>query len=206
MKPREKRKAAELGWQRGEILDAALEVFAAKGYEGTSMNAIAEASGFSVGHIYNVIGNKEALYDAVMMREGKELMDLVDDIVESGRRLPAAECIDGLIEAVLGFFDSHRSLFQIYMNEAGGARVNIERRFAAPLAEMKRQTDAAVRKLFARAAAEGVTAELSAADMTVALSELINGFITAWSTSGYRGRITGKAGVIKRILWKGISR
>jgi hypothetical protein len=92
------------------------------------------------------------------------------------------------------------------MNEAGGARVNIERHFAAPLAEMKRRTDARVRQLFAKAAAEGVTADLSAADMAIALSELINGFIMAWSLGGYRGRIASKADVIKRILWKGISR
>jgi len=75
------RRAAEQERQRNEIFRVALDAFAARGYEGTSMNEIAEASGYSVGHIYNIIGNKETLFERVMMRESTELVRLVTDVI-----------------------------------------------------------------------------------------------------------------------------
>lgn len=56
------------GWQRrkrarpGEILEAALRVFADKGYAATRMEDIARASGVTKGTIYLYFANKEALF------------------------------------------------------------------------------------------------------------------------------------------------
>lgn len=204
--PRARRKTLERDWQRREILDAALRIFASKGYVETSMTEVAELSGFSVGHIYNVVGTKEQLFDAVVLREGTTLFDLIDALIEAGRRRPAAECVDALIDSVLDYFDSHREFFQIYLNEASAAIAVAERRFSRELVAHRRETQKRVRRLFARAAAEGATAKLSPDDMTTALRELINGFIAVWAHDGYHGKIRGKAKVIKHILWKGIER
>jgi TetR/AcrR family transcriptional regulator len=203
---REQRKAAERDRQKNEILDVARREFAARGYEGVLMNEIAERSGYSVGHIYNVIGNKEALFDAVLVRDGIQLVALVEAEFAAHGRKPVRECIDGVIDTVMKFFDSHREFFEIYLNETGGMRANIERRWAKQLCEMKRQTDARVRELFARAAREGVIADLDPADMAVAFSELINGFIASWAAGGYTGNVSEKSDVIKHILWNGIKR
>jgi len=203
---KEQRKAADRDRQKSEILDIARRDFAAKGYEGASMNEIAEGSGFSVGHIYNVIGNKDALFDAVMMREGIELAGLVAASIESRENTSERGRVERLIDTVLEYFDSHREFFQIYLNETGGMRANIERRWARQLVELKKQTDIHVEEMFVRAAAEGLTADLAPTDMAIALSELINGFIAAWAAGGYAGKISDKSDVIKHILWHGIQR
>ncbi|MDB5306255.1 MAG: transcriptional regulator, TetR family [Gemmataceae bacterium] len=52
----------------GQVLDAALELFAARGIEATSMDAIAEASGVSKATIYNHWPDKDALCLEVMAR------------------------------------------------------------------------------------------------------------------------------------------
>ena len=203
---REQRKAAERDRQRNEILDVARREFAAKGYEHVLMNEIAERSGYSVGHIYNVIGNKEALFEAVLVRDGIQLTAMVEAEIKGHENAPVRECVNGLIDTVMEFFDSHREFFEIFLKETGGMRANIERRWSRSLCELKRQTDEYVRELFARAAKEDELARLDPADMAVALSELINGFIASWAAGGYTGNLREKSDVIKHILWNGIQR
>jgi hypothetical protein len=80
----------------------------------------------------------------------------------------------------------------------------VERVFSPALGELERKTKNRVKRLFRQAADRGLTAELSPADMNIALGELINGFIAAWAAAGYNGRISRKASVIKHLLWNGI--
>ena len=49
------------------IMQAALELFAHKGYSGTSISAIAKEAGVSKGLIYNYYASKEALLEAIIL-------------------------------------------------------------------------------------------------------------------------------------------
>ena len=204
MGKREERKALERDRQRNDIFDAALEVLAREGFAGASMNEIAAISGYSVGHVYNVIGNKKTLFDEVVLREGRELTGLINDTLVSYRTRPAVSCVDALVDVILDFFDSHRAFFQIFLNEARGVHPGTEHQFSQNLVALKKEAGKDVRKLFARAAAEGDLADLDLNDASTYFLELIKGFIAAWALKGYRGRISKKAVVIKRLLWKGI--
>ena len=203
---REQRRAAERDRQRNEILDVARREFAAKGFGGVLMNEIAERSGYSVGHIYNVIGTKDALFEAVLTRDGIQLAALVETVCKTYENKPVREFVDGLTDTVMEFFESHREFFEIYHNEAGGFRANIERRWARTLCELKNQTDQNVRRLFARAVREGEIADLDPGDVAVAFTEMLNGFIASWAAGGYEGNVSEKSNVIKHILWNGIQK
>jgi AcrR family transcriptional regulator len=203
MNQRERRRAAERERQQTEILDVALGAFAESGYAGASMNDIASESGYSVGHIYNVVGNKAVLFDAVMLREGNLLVDRISTADAAHPDNPVG-AIDGIIDTVLDFFDNHREFFEIYLRHAAGIRANVERVFSPAFAELKRKTDNRIKRLFRQVVDKGLSAELSPADMTIAFGELINGFIAAWAATGYRGRISRKSKVIKHLLWRGI--
>lgn len=52
---------------RDQLLEAALQQFAANGYHGTSMRQIAEAAGLAVGGIYNHFASKEEILKAVIL-------------------------------------------------------------------------------------------------------------------------------------------
>ena len=203
MGSREHRRAEERERQRDGILDVALRAFAAAGYAGTSMNDIASGSGHSVGHVYNVIGNKAAVFNAVMLREGNRLAKRINT-ADAAHADDPTEAIDEIIDAILDFFDDHREFFEIYLRHAAGIRANVERVFSPALAQLKKKTDNRIMRLFQRAADQGLTAALSPADMTIAFGELINGFIAAWAFAGYQGRISRKSKIIKHLLWKGI--
>src|SRR5260370_39891828 len=51
---------------RGRILEAALEVFARKGYHGASVDDIVRASGTSNGAVYHHFPNKDAVFPALV--------------------------------------------------------------------------------------------------------------------------------------------
>jgi AcrR family transcriptional regulator len=201
---RNEKKAADRERQRDEILGVALRSFARSGYSGASMNEIAAEAGYSVGHVYNVIGNKEALFEAVMMREGVEFEEVIDDAIKRYDSGEAAEVINELVDVSLTFFDSHRDYFQIYLNESGGIRAKVARVFTGPMVELDRRLMGKVKKVLARAVREGSVAPLPPGELHIALTELVNGFVCAWAVDGYRGRISRKAGMIKQLIWKGI--
>lgn len=54
---------------RARILDAAMEVFAAEGFNGASINAIASAAGFTKGAVYSNFESKDELFLALIDRQ-----------------------------------------------------------------------------------------------------------------------------------------
>src|SRR6476620_6238480 len=57
-----------------QILEVALEMFISKGYQGTSMEDIAEAAGISRPIVYNLFGTKDAIYLACL-RDARQHLD-----------------------------------------------------------------------------------------------------------------------------------
>lgn len=67
MCPRTAKQFAEMRKDtRDRILDASFELFARKGFHGTSVSAIAQKAKVSKGLMYNYFGNKEALLQAII--------------------------------------------------------------------------------------------------------------------------------------------
>jgi TetR/AcrR family transcriptional regulator, repressor of fatR-cypB operon len=69
--------------KRRIILDAALRVFAAKGYHGTAVPEVAEAAGVGTGTLYRYFANKEALVNEVYRDAKIRLREAVMDGVEA---------------------------------------------------------------------------------------------------------------------------
>jgi AcrR family transcriptional regulator len=74
---------------RAELLDAAARVFAERGFRGASVEAVAEAAGFSTGAVYSNFKGKDdlflALYEERIERRRRELREAVE---EAGGRAP----------------------------------------------------------------------------------------------------------------------
>ena len=60
---------------RRRILDSALEVFGAEGYDGASMNAICTRAGISKGIIYHYFAGKEDLYLSCCRESTQKMAD-----------------------------------------------------------------------------------------------------------------------------------
>ncbi len=103
------------------ILEAAAEVFAEKGYEGARVDELARAAGVNKATLYYQIGDKEALYHAVIERVLRRGVDEVEEAVAG-----VDDC-EARIRSVVEIFAKHtgnmRYAAPIMLREvAGGGR------------------------------------------------------------------------------------
>lgn len=67
--------AGRIQFNRDEAVEAAVKVFWRKGFTGTSMEDIKQATGINESSLYNTFGNKEALYKEALARYRNMVMD-----------------------------------------------------------------------------------------------------------------------------------
>lgn len=97
---------------RKEILAAAAEVFAQKGFHEATIQEIARVAALSAGSLYNYFENKDALFS-----------DLLEDVQESFKEqlapppaeLPFAEQLRATVRSLFRFGDAHRDHFRFFM-------------------------------------------------------------------------------------------
>src|ERR1700757_4873526 len=75
--------------RRGSIVDAAVPLFARKGFAGTTTREIAEAAGVSEALAFKYFANKTALYDAIVTQFNDEhpTFDGIRDLAPSTEAL-----------------------------------------------------------------------------------------------------------------------
>jgi len=70
---------------RQKVLAAALDLFAAHGFDGVSMNAIASRVGISKANVFHHFGSKEGLYVETMQHACMAFVPVLDGLEESDR-------------------------------------------------------------------------------------------------------------------------
>jgi AcrR family transcriptional regulator len=96
-------RAAHLGPERRRpmILDAALEVYVERGYQGTSMQAVADAAGVTKPVVYECFANKDELLLALLDREERRLLEAISDALPKN---PDFDNVEALLAAGLTAF------------------------------------------------------------------------------------------------------
>lgn len=85
--------------RRGEILDAALTIFAEKGYEAGTMREIASAVSVSEPALYRHFAGKEALFEELVALAGDRIVEMAGVRVADIRPENLRESLRALIEA-----------------------------------------------------------------------------------------------------------
>lgn len=99
---------------RGLILDAASELFADKGFSGTSTEDVAERAGVSKGSIFYNFGSKEALGEAVISEGAEQLRGAV---LEAHRGTFGWVALNGAAMAMLRSIDQAPDRCQVLSTE-----------------------------------------------------------------------------------------
>ena len=140
------------GFDKARALEQALELFWARGYDGTSISDLTDAIGVSRPSLYAAFGDKEQLFRAAVAHYAGEHAGYVGRALE---RPTAAEAIGALLADAAGAFassDRPAGCLFVHGALAAGAEGAVARDLL--LAERLR-TQAAIRARLARAAEEG---------------------------------------------------
>jgi AcrR family transcriptional regulator len=162
--------------QRQEMLAAALDLFAKKGYRNVSMQEIAETSEFAIGTLYKFFKNKEDLYRALVREQAEKFHDgimraiaSVDDEVDKLR---------SFVRAKEEVFRANVAMIRLYFSETQGARHNV---LAGVDTEMREKHEEFLRTLagvFESGMARGRFRRIADPyHLAVALESVTNGFL-----------------------------
>lgn len=118
------------------ILDAAEEVFAAKGFDGARMKDIAASAGVNPALLHHYFVDKETLHEKVVERGMRALSAKGWEVLE--KRPAPKEALELWVSAVTDLFHANRAIVSILHREceAGGARIEkLTRDVLGPVAE-----------------------------------------------------------------------
>jgi TetR/AcrR family transcriptional regulator len=102
--------------RKEEILDVATRLFAERGYEGTSMNDVAERVGMRKASLFYHFATKDALYEAVLDRLVASLQAALEAIYVSSGTFE--DRLDAVTEAVVTLLSSHPYAARLLLREA----------------------------------------------------------------------------------------
>jgi AcrR family transcriptional regulator len=85
---------------RGQLIEVATGLFAAHGYEGTSIEAVLTAAGVSRGALYHHFAGKEALFAAVLGAVSERITAQITEVVSG-----CTDPVDAVRTGALGWID-----------------------------------------------------------------------------------------------------
>jgi AcrR family transcriptional regulator len=136
--PRKRLTAEE---RRELILDAALEVFARRGFHGSSIDEIAQAAGVSKALIYEHFPSKRDLHVSLLERNVQEIFERLAEAAATSD--PGEVRLRAGVDAFLDFVETRRDAFRMLFRDA------VEPDVAEIVASVQRQAAAAVAGLIA---------------------------------------------------------
>jgi AcrR family transcriptional regulator len=113
------RKDVVTEFREAEILAAARQVFARRGFAEASMEEISQVAGLAKGTLYLYYESKRDLYRAALRAGLLELGEAVERAVAQAPSLGAG--LEAYVTTKVAYFDEHRDFFRIYLAEFGQA-------------------------------------------------------------------------------------
>lgn len=134
---------------RRRILEAAVRVFAEKGYHDTAVDDIVRASDTSKGAVYFHFPNKQGIFLALVEYLANQVLDRMESAIEAERG--GINRVDAALRTALEFFGSHRGLARILLVEV----VGLGHGFHPRLLTLRVRFTALIKKHLDRAVADG---------------------------------------------------
>jgi AcrR family transcriptional regulator len=195
------RKDRERQKHREDILDAAVQLFAQKGYHNVSMQEIAAKAQFATGTLYNFFPSKEELYLTLMRSLANTIYNSLMPILDEN--IDEREKITRLIREHNQLFQKNEELFRLYVSETHG--------YGKGLAEFDQEVDQLLKKgiekvesVFAAGIEKGVFRNLDARQMAISLYGMLQAGVMFCFQEADVADLSRRASVIEEILLKGI--
>jgi AcrR family transcriptional regulator len=185
---------------RQEILSAAAQIFAEKGFHNATMEDIAQASEFAIGSLYKHFRSKEAIYLALFQEKLVRYLDGLEDVISQDKPFP--EMLDDFLLFFGQFGDEHQAFFRLFHKSRETADWHKEdmRECIAP--QMERYVSL-IRQLASKGVREGHLRNLDLGDLTAFILGTLQGFFFATVRAGEQVSIERKFPLIRSLLLNG---
>lgn len=163
---------------REAILEAAVDVFAEKGYEAAQMGEIALRAGVAVGTLYNFFTSKENLYREMLMAHVMDIAMEFNEIFET-----ADDPLTKLMRYIRHkgeVLQADRKLVRVYFSEVQASELQSRATRSEEFRQIYRRMMAKLAETFQEGIDDGTFVDADAFSMGIALSSITNSFIRLW--------------------------
>ncbi len=161
------------------VIDRAMEVFWAKGYDGTSIAELTKAMGINSPSLYAAFGSKEGLFRAVLDQYGRQRIHFLDEAVHAPTAREAAERLLSAAAKIYAEENDHRGCLLVQGGLTCGCTSVTEE-----LAKRRETTEVALRERFVHAVEEG---DLGGDENPAALARYIVSVLTGMGVKAADG-------------------
>ncbi|GAB6187565.1 TetR/AcrR family transcriptional regulator [Thermopirellula anaerolimosa] len=179
------------------ILQAALDVLRADGFEHLTIEKVAEAAGIAKGSVYNYFRNKQELVTQVFERSIEPAIEAGGQIVESS--MGAVEKLEAMLRLWFSHFSQHRGLFDFLFRDPHVRELCFTSRRSKNSLAIER-----FRAIFEQGIAEGSFRKfnaVSAAEMAVGATQFC---IERQLESGEQRPVDSSIGELMDLILRGI--
>ena len=183
---------------RDRILQAALQIFAQKGYHRALVDDIVHASGTSKGAVYHHFPNKEALFLALVDELSARLAESIAEAIAGAHG--ALGKVEAALRAGLLTFAQHKDLARILLLES----VSLGAAYEAKRAEVHGRFADLIRGYLDEAVSEGAIAPLDTRVATLAWLGAVNELVIQWLHGGEPDLLTRVVPALTPMLLRSI--
>ncbi|WP_329062345.1 TetR/AcrR family transcriptional regulator [Amycolatopsis sp. NBC_01480] len=173
--PRRLTRAETKARTRAQLLDAAAQVFARKGFAGASVDDIAAQAGFTTGALYSHFSSKEEVFiELLASRSRHRLVEAVEIVADAGRSLDETRSAMSRLVADVADHDTDFALLQAEFWLYAIRRPEFQQHLAG---QFRANRDALTAVLAARAEKRGEGGERPFEELSTVLLALFQGLV-----------------------------
>jgi len=180
-----------------EILRAASKVFARRGFDGATVDQIAETAGLAKGTVYVYFASKRELYLEAVKQGIAELIDKTRRNMEAA--LGTAEKIKAFIRTRIEFAEEHRDLITIYAAGLGSSA--FEREFKGLYFEQLGDLEAVLEQ----GSREGLIRPVRACAAAFLIYEVTRGLATQRRRGWSHASAEDEVELLFDLVWNGLA-
>jgi TetR/AcrR family fatty acid metabolism transcriptional regulator len=189
------------GDKRKRILDAAVRVFARKGFHATRVSEVAKAAGVADGTIYLYFESKDALLVSLFEDRVERLLAFLD--AELPRAQTASEKLRRVIELQLGLLESERDLAEV-LTVILRQSTKLMKEHAAP--KFNAYIDVIARVVADGQASGELRSDVAPRLVARAIFGALDGLAMTWALGrAKRGSLLRASGQLSQIIMRGLS-
>jgi AcrR family transcriptional regulator len=161
--------------RRRQILDAAVRVFANKGFTQCRVSDIAEEAGVAYGLVYHDYGSKDEVLDTLFLERWKVLVQLIADI--DRQEIPARDKLYAIASFIVDSYRHDPDLMKVIIVEVTRAANSFGQTHLAVI----REAYAGIATIVEKAQADGAfTSEVTPEFAALAFYGVIEQVLTGW--------------------------
>jgi TetR/AcrR family fatty acid metabolism transcriptional regulator len=189
------------GDKHDRILDAAVRVFARKGFHATRVSDVANAAGVADGTIYLYFKSKDALLVSLFENRVERLLRFLE--TELRRAASASEKLKRIVEVQLGLLEGERDLAEV-LTVILRQSTKLMKQFAAP--KFNAYLDAIAAVVAEGQAAGEIRADISPHLAARAIFGALDGIAMTWALGkAERGGLVWASGQLGEMLLRGLT-